>query len=108
MKLVVSIVSKDDAGHVSNTLTKSGFYVTKLATTGNFLKKGNVTFLVGTEDDKVPEVMEIVTLTAKRRVEKDPAINIDKMQDSFSTQNGEATVGGATIFVLDVERFEKA
>lgn len=106
MKLVISIVNKDDAGHVSNALTKSGFYVTKLATSGSFLRKGNTTFLVGTEDEKVKDVIEIVTVTAKRRVENDPVLT-EALQDNYSNVTLEATVGGATIFVVEVERFEK-
>ena len=108
MKLVISIIHKDDASHVSSALTKSGFYVTKLATTGGFLKKGNVTFLVGTEDEKVPEVVEIVSITAKKRAEKDDDESLMKMQENYSNVNVETTVGGATIFVVEVERFEKA
>ena len=49
MKLVMAIVGSDDSGRVSAALTKDGFSVTKLATTGGFLKSGNTTFIVGTE-----------------------------------------------------------
>ena len=55
MKLVIAIVNKDDSSAVASTLNKSGHYVTKLASTGGFLSKGNVTLLIGTDEDKVDE-----------------------------------------------------
>ena len=56
MKLVLAIVSNDDSSMVSSALTKEGFQVTKLATTGGFLMAGNTTFLTGVDDDKVDRV----------------------------------------------------
>ena len=53
MKLIFAIVNKDDSGSVSSALTRAGFSVTKLATTGGFLMAGNTTFLVGTDDSRV-------------------------------------------------------
>ena len=95
MKLVLAIVSKDDSSMVSSALTQEGFPVTKLATTGGFLMAGNTTFISGVEDGQVDQVIDIIP--------------------SASTMDGgmytsvpiEVTVGGATIFVLDVDRFEK-
>ena len=53
MKLILAIVSNDDSGAVSSALTRGGFSVTKLATTGGFLMAGNTTFISGVEDEKV-------------------------------------------------------
>ena len=53
MKLVFAIVSNDDATTVMRELNKEGFQVTKLASTGGFLRVGNVTLLVGTDEEKV-------------------------------------------------------
>ena len=50
MKLILAIVSNDDASAVSAALTKNNFYMTRLATTGGFLRAGNTTIIVGTED----------------------------------------------------------
>ena len=60
MKLVFAILSTEDAPLVNNSLTQAGFQVTKLATTGGFLKAGNTTFLIGTEEDRVEEVLDIL------------------------------------------------
>ena len=53
MKLIIAIVNNDDSNAVQTALTEGGFFVTKLATSGGFLKKGNTTFFIGTNDDKV-------------------------------------------------------
>lgn len=102
MKLIISIVSKEDATHVSSALTKSGFYMTRLATTGSLLKKGNVTFLLGTDDHQVDEAMKIIEMTAKKRVEVEE--NIHELYDGLKVL---PNTGGAIIFVVDVDRFEK-
>lgn len=106
MKLVLAIVSKDDSSMVSSALTQEGFPVTKLATTGGFLMAGNTTFISGVEDGQVDQVIDIIRKQSSRRTQIVP---------SASTMDGgmytsvpiEVTVGGATIFVLDVDRFEK-
>lgn len=49
MKLIYAIVSSDDSSAVSAALTQNGFFATKLASTGGFLKAGNTTFLICTE-----------------------------------------------------------
>ena len=60
MKLILAIVSNDDSGAVSSALTREGFSVTKLATTGGFLMAGNTTFISGVEDAKVDAVIGII------------------------------------------------
>ena len=67
MKLILAIVSNDDSGAVSSALTRGGFSVTKLATTGGFLMAGNTTFISGVEDEKVDEVIGIIAKPAAER-----------------------------------------
>ncbi len=106
MKLVLAIVGNDDQSAVLSALTAESFQVTKLATTGGFLKAGNTTFLVGVEDNKVNRVIEIITEYSSKRTQVVPsatAMDVG-MYTSFPI---EITVGGATIFVLNVEHYEK-
>ena len=106
MKLVLSIINSDDASNVSSALTEKRFQVTKLATTGGFLKSGNTTFITGVDDDKVDEVIEIIKKTSNKRTQMVPnASSLD--MGVYSALPFEVTVGGATIFVLNVDRFEK-
>ena len=106
MKLIFAIVSNDDANRVQSALTKAHFQVTRLATTGGFLLAGNTTFLCGTDDEKVDEAIEIVGKHSKKRTQlvPSPASYGVGMYSAFPV---EVQVGGATIFVTNVERFEK-
>lgn len=106
MKLVLAIVSNDDSGMVSSALTKESFSVTKLATTGGFLKKGNTTFIVGTEDEKVDQVISIIAGQSRRRTQLVPSTTTMDI-GVYSAFPVEVTIGGSTIFVLNVDRFEK-
>ncbi len=106
MKLVLAIVSGDDSLKVSRALTKGGFFVTKLATTGGFLMAGNTTFLIGTQDDKVDDVLAIIhdnSKTRKQMVSSTASYGVGMIAASPI----EVLVGGATVFVMDIERFEK-
>lgn len=105
MKLIFAIVNNDDASSVSSALTKSGYSVTKLATTGGFLKVGNTTFLIGVDDEKVSAVMEIIRKYSSKRSQTLPETSA--YGSEFAPMPVEVTVGGATVFVTDVERFEK-
>jgi len=106
MKLILAIVSNDDAPEVSSALNSNSFQVTKLATTGGFLSLGNTTLIVGCEDNQVDKVIEIIGNESKRRTEIAPAAT-SFMTGEFSAMPVEVTVGGATIFVLDVDKFVK-
>ncbi len=106
MKLITAIVNKEDSSAVSGALTKAGFSVTKLATTGGFLMSGNVTLMIGTEDEKVDACIELISSQSKKRVEVVPSTASYGIGVTTAYPL-EVTVGGATIFVTNVERFEK-
>lgn len=106
MKLIFAIVSNDDSSKVSSALTKARFSVTKLATTGGFLLSGNTTFIIGTEDEKVDEVIQIIGEHSKKRKQMVPS-SASYGVGMYTTYPVEVTIGGATIFVTDVYRFEK-
>ncbi len=106
MKLILAIVSNDDSGAVSSAMTRSGFQITKLATTGGFLMAGNTTFISGVPDEKVDEVIGIIGKHSSRRTQVVPSTTTMDV-GMYSSFPVEVTVGGSTIFVLNVERFEK-
>lgn len=104
MKLVFAIVNGDDSQAVSKALMKAGFFATKLASTGSFLSAGNTTFLTCVEDERVEDVIAVVREKSHKRTKVVPT------GVHFAADTGipvEVEVGGATIFVTDVERFEK-
>ncbi len=108
MKLVIAIVHDEDSHDVIERLTEKDYGVTKLASTGGFLKSGNTTILVGTEKEKVDEVINIIKDECRTRKEITTAAPMVGDNNSFMAIPIEVIVGGATIFVVDVEKFEKA
>ena len=100
MKLILAIVNSDDANAVLNALTDNGFSVTKLSTTGN------TTFITGVDDERVDEVIKIIKEKSNKRKQSVP--NATPLEvGMYSAIPFEITIGGATVFVLDVDRFEK-
>ncbi len=107
MKLIVAIINSDDANKVMSNLTKEGYSATKLNTSGGFLRAGNVTLLIGVEKAKVDDVVNIIGKFSSQRKKITP-VNATYIGESMlSSMPVEVTVGGATIFVLDVEQFYK-
>ena len=106
MKLVLAVVSNDDSAAVSSALTRNGFQVTKLATTGGFLMAGNTTFLTGVEDEQVDKVLEVIAEKSSKRTQIVPSTTTADV-GMYSAFPEQVTVGGATVFVLNVERYEK-
>ena len=105
MKMIMAIVQPDDALRTSQMLNEAGFRVTRMATQGAWLRRENVTLLVGVNDDQVAEALRVLRQTAQRRM---TYVNVpSEMTGAYSPQPLEVEVGGATIFVLDVERFER-
>lgn len=105
MKLIFAIVHDEDAGKVSEVLNSAEYSVTKLCSTGGFLRSGNTTLLIGVEDEQVNSVIDIIEKNSKKRTEslKYPI----HAGGVYIPSPKEVEVGGATIFVTQVERFEK-
>ena len=106
MKLVIAIINRDDANAVTQNLAKNGFYSTKLASSGGFLLAGNITVLIGVKEEKVQNVIDIINEHSHSRKQLIPA-TAEMGMSYMPTLPVEVTVGGATVFVVDVERFER-
>ena len=108
MKLIITIVQDEDASRLISHLMSEGYRVTKLATTGGFLRSGNTTLLIGVEDDKLQAALTIVEKVCKsrRQIATSPS-PISGTTGVYVPYPIEVTVGGATVFVLDVEQFAK-
>ena len=99
MKLVTAIVHNEDAGTLVDALLEREFRATRLHSSGGFLKQGNATILVGVEDDQVDAVLELISANCHARRQF-----VNPMPPPYPV---EVEVGGATVFVLPVERFER-
>ena len=107
MKLILAIVNNDDSANAASALTEEGFFVTKLSTTGGFLMVGNTTFLIGTQDEDTQRAIDILKRTCKTRKQTNaPPASFGAGLRNMSLPS-EVSVGGATIFVLDVASMEK-
>jgi uncharacterized protein YaaQ len=107
MKLVIAVVQDKDSSRLSNALIKEGFRATKLASTGGFLRAGNTTFMIGIEDDRVQEVLQVIKANCKVREQLvTPVSPMGGTTDSYIPFPVEVQVGGAAVFVMPVERFE--
>ena len=109
MKLIIAIVQDEDASRLISNLMSEGYSVTKLATTGGFLRAGNTTLISGVEDEKLDGALAIIERICKSR---------EQITASATHMSGGAsgvyvpypikvTVGGATVFVLEVSQFLK-
>ena len=106
MKLIFAIINNDDSHSVQQSLTKHGFQATKLASTGGFLMSGNTTFMVCADDDKVDEAIDLIKEHSHKRKQFVPNTSA-YINSSFTGIPVEVTVGGATVFVTNIEKFEK-
>ena len=108
MKLIIAIVQDEDASRLISNLMSEGYGVTKLATTGGFLRAGNTTLLVGVDDDKFDGAMKVIEHVCKSRKQIAPSpASMVGMPGSYTPYPIEVVVGGATIFVLTVDQFIK-
>jgi uncharacterized protein YaaQ len=108
MKLIMSIVNSDDAGRLVNALTDAGYRATTISTTGGFLRQGNATIFVGTEDDRVSEVLRLIRENCHTRHQFiNPLPPVMEPGEMYIPTPVDIEVGGATIFVLDVAQFER-
>lgn len=87
MKLILTIVNDPDAESVLSELIDHEFRVTRIASTGGFLRRGNTTLIIGVEDDKVDQAIEVIR-SATPPVEGHTAFR-------------------ATVFVLPMAHFEQ-
>ena len=109
MKLIIAIVQDEDSSRLLTILMNDGFGVTKLATTGGFLKAGNTTLMIGVEDERVEEAISTIESVCKSRKQltTTPTTISGVTTSGFNAFPVEVTVGGATLFVLSVDQFLK-
>lgn len=108
MKLVISIVHSDDADSLVRSLQQKGHRCTKIGTTGGFLREGNATILIGTEAAQVDDVLDIIKENCHSRTQFiSPMPPLVEAGELYIPKPVEVQLGGATVFVVDVERAEK-
>ncbi|MCR4442130.1 MAG: cyclic-di-AMP receptor [Peptococcaceae bacterium] len=109
MKLIICVVSDNkDAHTLLEELMKKEYRVTKLASTGGFLKKGNTTLLIGVEQQQVDDVIQVIgNICQSRKQFITPIPPLPGPAEPFLSYPVEVMVGGAAVFVVDVEKSVK-
>jgi len=109
MKLIIAIVQDEDSSRLLSSLMQHGVGVTKLATTGGFLKAGNTTLLIGVDEERLDETVRVIESVCKSRKQlTSTSTSPSGMSAStYAPFPVEVTVGGATLFVLSVDQFLK-
>lgn len=103
---MLTIVQDADVGRLQQALNEAGFQSTKLASTGGFLREGNTTLLVGVEDSDVERVQGLINDTCRERTRVIPGGSpFHAPEATFAGPPVEVPVGGAIVFVLNVESF---
>jgi uncharacterized protein YaaQ len=106
-KLIVVITSNDEADAVIRKLVEQGYPATKVSSTGGFLRKGNATIFSGVEAGDIDNVMSIIRSECRARTDVVPAQALPFPESIYPAEPVQVRVGGAIVFVLPVERFEK-
>jgi len=106
-KLLIIIASDADADVLIQRLIERGYPATKVSSTGGFLRRGNATILSGIDAPDEENVMAIVRQECQARTEFIPAQALPFPESILPAEPVQVRVGGAIVFVIPVERFEK-
>lgn len=106
MKLLIAVVQDKDTNRLTDALGEENFKITKLATTGGFLKEGNTTLMIGCEDQYVDQALNIIRDNCSKREQMVAPISpMGGNADSYIPKPVKVEVGGATVFTLPIEQF---
>jgi uncharacterized protein YaaQ len=107
MKLIIAIVQDYDVDRLLRSVTSAGIGATRLASTGGFLRSGNTTVLIGVPEVRVAVCLKLIEQACRSRVD----VQLDPTNAEFAEWHAgglhEVTIGGAVVFTLAVDRFER-
>ncbi|MFA5576182.1 MAG: cyclic-di-AMP receptor [Tissierellaceae bacterium] len=93
MKLIIAIIQDEYMNKVAKILMENKIRITKLSSTGGFLKSGNTTLFIGIEEDRVDLVVELIKEQCSSK--------------NVKSGNRDLVVGGANLFVMDIDQYMK-
>ncbi|WP_293911802.1 cyclic-di-AMP receptor [Deinococcus sp.] len=106
MKLVLAIVQDADTPGLMRSLSDQGYEVTKLASTGGFLREGNTTLMIGVADERLPHLKTLIGQNCRSRSRLvTPSVPMGEQGEGLVSDPVEVPVGGAVMFVMDVAEF---
>jgi uncharacterized protein YaaQ len=107
MKLIIAIVQDYDTDRLLQAVSGAGIGATRIASTGGFLRTGNTTVLMGLDDHRVPECLDLIRGACQARVQRPPEELVADLLEWNPAAVAEVTIGGAVVFVTNVSRFER-
>lgn len=107
MKLIFAIVQDYDANELVKEISAAGFRATRIASTGGFLRVGNTTLMIGVEDYQVRKVVRLIDQYCRQRTETVQPEVIGDFHEWYPAEMVDVVVGGSTVFVVNVVRFER-
>lgn len=105
-RLAIATVAGSQADELTRTLVKEGFYVTEIASTSGFFQEATVSLLIGLEESRLPRLLHLIRTLCRPYVRYVP-VHLEVAMAEVQPLMMETQVGGATVFVLNVERFEQ-
>ncbi|MFC4453185.1 cyclic-di-AMP receptor [Deinococcus sonorensis] len=106
MKLVLAVIQDADAATLMRALSENAFEVTKLASTGGFLREGNTTLMIGVQNERMDALKRLVSQTCRSRTRLvTPSVPMGEQGEGLVAEPVEVPVGGAVMFVLGVDEF---
>ena len=109
-KLILAILQGDDYADTIDELNHNGFFATILSSTGGFLKKKSVTVMIGTDEDKVQQVLDILKHCAGHRQQltySDVSMSAGGHAPQIPLVPVPVNVGGVVVFILDLDDIQK-
>jgi uncharacterized protein YaaQ len=108
MKLIIVVVHVKEADELMRSLVSRGFSATKVDTSGGLLRQGNVTLLIGVQEDVVPDALNLIKRYGQTQTRQiNPLLPIAEPGEVYVSNPVEVHVSGATVFVVGVERYER-
>lgn len=110
MKLLLIITQKEDSKKLEQALISGKFQLTRFDSFGGFLQKKNATYIVGVEDEKVGNVLDLVKRNCKSKEEVVTPPVAQALGLGEVVPQAEATkivVGGAIVFIMSCDKVVK-
>lgn len=113
MKMIMAVLNGDDVKAVTDGLIKGGYQVTKMASAGGFLRAKSTTLICCVRNEQLERALEIIRTTSCKKLYPAAAVQYKDRSDHRMTAGAgtefpnEIVMGGATVFVLNVEQFFK-
>jgi uncharacterized protein YaaQ len=107
MNLIFAVIQDKDVENLLSALREGGYRSTQINSAGGFLRENNVTVLIGVDDLEVPDIVRIIKQNCYSRTQYvNPLLPIMEPGDFYLPDPVEVQIGGAMVFVLEVERYE--